>query len=263
MVLIMHPSRWPLMVIGSLLACTGVALFWQHQQAAALRVEIDQRRTEAQARARLLADNRQAQDDLNALHAERAAVESLRSDLAVIELRAKTNARSPAPPGPATWSGPGVSESPLMKGEVAAAQWRDAGAATPQAAFESALWAAAGGDVKALADLLTLAPVARSNADDYFARLPAALKAELGSAEQLLALLTAKDVPLGGARITGVLPSSESETRLITQLTDAHGQKKNVSFKLLAQDGRWRIVVPAAVVAQYRDRLRAPPGDPK
>jgi hypothetical protein len=226
-----------------------------------LQVEIDRRRHDTRARARLLAENRQVQDDLNALQAERAAVESLRSDLAAIELRAKTNARNPAAPRPSPWSGSGVSESPLMKGEVAAAQWRDAGAATPQAAFESALWAAAGGDVKALADLLTLNPAARSNAEDYFARLPAPLKTELGSAEQLLALLTAKDVPLGSARITGVLPTNESETRLITQLTDAHGQKKNVSFKLLAQDGRWRIVVPAAVVTKYRDGLRAPPDD--
>lgn len=262
----MHAPRWPYIVVGLLLVCTTATLFWQHRQSVALQVEIDRRRNDARVRAQLLAENLQLHEaslhakDLDELQAERVAVDSLRNDLAAIELRAQTAARKPARPLPTPWTGPGLPDSPLMQGEVTAAQWRDAGAATPQAAFESALWAAADGDVKALADLLTLHPDARAKAEDYFATLPAALKTELGSAGQLLALLTAKDVPLGSARITGMLPTNESRARLITQLTDTNGQKKNVSFNFLAENGRWRIVVPAEVVAKYRDRLSAPPG---
>lgn len=260
----MRAPLWPFIVIGLLLTGTSVVLFRQHSQSATLQTEIDRRHNDARERTQLLAENRQLQaaslaaKDIDALQAERDAVESLRRDLADIRRRAETNARQPANPRPAPSADWGVPESPLMKGEVAAAQWREAGAATPQAAFESVLWAAAGGDVKALADLLTLNPAARSKADDYFNGLPPALKTELGSTEQLLALLTAKDVPLGSARITGVLPTNESETKLLTQLIDVQGKKKIVSFNLRTEDGRWRLVVPPGVLAKYRANLQAP-----
>lgn len=259
----MRAPSWPFVAIGLFLGGIAIVLSRQHQQTTALETEINRRRVEARTRAQLLAENRQLQaaspsaKDLDALQAERDAVEALRRHLADIKRRSEARAHSLALTTAASLTDPNQSDSPLMKGDVAVPQWRDAGAATPQATFESVLWAAAGGEVKTLADLLTIDPQVRSNVDEYFARLPPALKTELGSADQLLALLTAKDIPLGSARITGVLPTNESETRLITQLTDDRGQKKIAAFKLRTEDGRWRIVVPPGVVIKYRDTLQA------
>jgi hypothetical protein len=79
--------------------------------------------------------------------------------------------------------------------------WADRGAATPRAAIETALWAAAGGDLAALKPLLELRDSAREKADALLAGLPADLRSRYATPEDLVSAFTAKNIPLGDAQL--------------------------------------------------------------
>jgi hypothetical protein len=95
----------------------------------------------------------------------------------------------------------------------------------------------------------------RGRVEEYLADLPATLRREVATPERLLALMTANNIPLGSARITGLLPQSDTETRIISQLTEPDGRKKTAIFIARRDEERWRLVVPAGVLRKYRDQL--------
>jgi len=149
--------------------------------------------------------------------------------------------------------------TPPLSGNVLAHQlWQNLGAATPAAALETALWASAGGDIDALAGLLALDPAARTEAAALFAQLPANLRQEFVSPERLVAVLTAKDVPLGSATILGQYPSP-TDTKVSAQIFDAEGNQKISLFSLRLEGDRWQLVVPGNAVKRYAAWLQAPP----
>lgn len=107
---------------------------------------------------------------------------------------------------------PAVSSSALPLGEWSVARaWQDRGNATPHAAIESTLWAAAGGDVAALKNLLTLADATRQGADALLARLPAATRDRYATAEDLVAEFTIKNIPLGEAQLVWFNQNGEDD----------------------------------------------------
>jgi hypothetical protein len=79
--------------------------------------------------------------------------------------------------------------------------WADRGAATPRAAIETTLWAAAGGDLAALKPLLELPESTREKAGALLAGLPADLRSRYATPEDLVAAFTAKNIPLGDAQL--------------------------------------------------------------
>ena len=89
--------------------------------------------------------------------------------------------------------------------------WKHRGQATPRATVETALWAAAGGDVDTLQRMLAIEPAARAKAEALLERLPAASRAAFPSAEKLIASLTAKRVPLGEAQLVWLNQPEENE----------------------------------------------------
>ena len=97
---------------------------------------------------------------------------------------------------------PATPSSVLPLGEWSIArEWQDRGNATPHAAIESTLWAAAGGDVSALKNLLALSDAAREKADALLARLPVSTRDRYATAEDLIAEFTIKSIPLGEAQL--------------------------------------------------------------
>ena len=235
-------------------------LAWQRHAAVGLRAEIARQHTAVRERAQLLAEHEQlikeqlSVEELDRLRAERTAVAGLRAEIEAMRHRVEAMARAATPE-------PRLSRVSLADGVIPAAEWKNAGTATPDAALESVLWSAAGGDVEALAGLLRFDAEARAKAEGMFARLPPNLQNELGTPERLVALLTAKDVPLGAAQIVGTLPLPR-ETRLTTQLTGTDGKMKTVVFSLGSDEGRWHLVVPGSVVEKYATLLPAPPVPP-
>jgi hypothetical protein len=231
-------------VAGLLLAGLG----WQQREARELRAAIEKQRAGLAERARLQAENKRltaaqpSDEEMEALVAKLAMAEQLRGQLTSLRQREDAAARLPVAadrPPPS-----------LVGTSIGFEQWRNVGQASPAAAFQSALWASASGDLDALAGLLTFNDVARKEAAALFARLPPAMQNEIATPERLIALLTAMDVPHGRAAILGQFPSAAG-TRVSVQLIDAEGKAKVAVFSLQPEGDGWRLAVPAGVVKKY------------
>ena len=92
--------------------------------------------------------------------------------------------------------------SSLVVGEWRApSSWEKRGQSTAVAAMETALWAAAGGDLAALQSLLLIDEAVRVKAGTLWAQLPEAARATYTGAEQLVAAFATKSLPLGDAQL--------------------------------------------------------------
>lgn len=259
----MHPHRWIYAVIAALAVAVIALLGWQRQTASALRVEITRQRDESAERARLQTENQRlvaAQptvEQLEELLARHTALEQLRSQIAAMHRREEEAARVAATQRTAV-----VERKPAVRSlkgnSLKVEEWQNAGQATPDAAFQTTLWAAAAGDIDALAEVLMFDPEVKGRAAETFSRLPEPLRNDLGTPERLVALMTALDVPLGSASILAEFPTP-TETRVSAVLIDPEGNPKTAFFSLRAADGRWRLIVPENVARKYADTLRAPP----
>ncbi len=95
-----------------------------------------------------------------------------------------------------------VAISQLPLGEWSpATRWRNRGQATPQAALETALWAAAGGDVASLRQTLFFGEETRTKAEALLAQLSSAARERYATSEDLVAEFTVKSIPLGWAQL--------------------------------------------------------------
>ncbi len=256
----MRPGRWPFAVFATLIVVTIAVLGWQHRRANELRGEIARQRAQTHEQAQLRAENRRlaaeqpTAAELADLAARRRVAEQLRSQLAAMHQREKAPVLAVASEQKAD---SGMPVQSLKGNAVARRFWQNAGQATPDAAFQTTLWASAAGDIDSLADLLKLDPEAGREAAAAFDRLPAVVQNELGTPDRLIALLTAMDVPLGSAAILGQFPTP-TDTRVSAQLIDADGQAKVAVFSMRADGDRWRLMVPSAVVKKYAGWLQAP-----
>jgi len=255
-----HNPRF-LVVIVAIGAVAAGVLGWQHHTAEGLRRQIAQQRAQSRELARLNTENQwlvaaqPTTQELEQLFADRKAIAQLRAELDTMHRRAEAAARVAAGQKAA---GGATEAAPSMTGSALTYKlWRNAGQATPDAAFETVLWAAAGGEVETVADLLAFDAEARSRAAALFAQLPESIRNELGTPERLVALLVADDVPLGRATILGQYPSS-TETWISAQIFDADGTVKMSSFSFRAEGDRWRLVVPGKVVERYAAKFRSP-----
>lgn len=142
---------------------------------------------------------REQQRELLAFELERARLRRTLTELnaAVTAERDAAPSQSAEPvkadPKPASWT---VGEW------TSSASWGNRGQATPRAAMETALWAAAGGDVIAMQSVIELDPNARSKAAQLLERLPPATRSSYVTPEALIASVTLKNIPLTSAQIT-------------------------------------------------------------
>lgn len=183
------------------LAVAALAVAWVLEKisAARLLVEIDAQ----SGSAREVADLRREHERLRALQPSAEELETLRAATAArtrlqSELAAQdaTRAASPA----------------LSLGEwTPAREWKNRGRATSLAAVETALWAAAGGDVAALRNLLSLPAETREKADALLAQLPQDARTRYPGAEDLIAGFTVKNIPLGEAQLVWFNQSGEDD----------------------------------------------------
>jgi hypothetical protein len=179
-----------------------------------------------------------------------------------------------SPPAPVE-EPPIVASAGLVPGEWAASRtWANRGQVTAPAAVETALWAAAGGDVSSLVGLLELDEGTRKKAADLLAKLPIEARSTFGSPEQLIAIATMKNIPVTEAQVTwfnevdadhavvGLLlgdaeddPAAESSRSPIAGGVEAppalaEGQASKLAYLTLRRgdSGGWRLVVPASAV---------------
>jgi len=248
-----------LCLLAVLAASMGGLVFRQRQVTVALREQLGWQRRLAGDDAREKAKHAELvakqlpPEEVARRREEREAWVALAAEIDT--LRGRIETRKTAPASAAPDQPRSIKNLPLPAGE-----WRNAGQETPVAAFETVLWAAAGGEVAKLAEGLEIDDATKSAAAAIFDRLPPALRREVGTPEQLVALLTARDVPLGSAWILGQFDDG-AESKVIAQLANPEGEKRELTFALRAHDGRWRMVVPPQVMTKYTAFLRGKPAE--
>ncbi|MBC7369272.1 MAG: hypothetical protein H7343_21100 [Undibacterium sp.] len=227
-----------------------------------LRAEVAALRQREREADRLAAKNRRLSEarmsamELESLRGDHAAVVRLREEIEA--LRRGAEAAAKAADGMIAVQ-PKEYVPSILDGPMPANMWRNAGGATPAAALETALWAAAGGDIAALAGRLTFDTGVRAKAEALLAGLPEAMRAGYGSPEQFIAALTAKDVPLGNAKIYDTKYEIEGSRFLIAEVRDTDGGKtRQVQLRLRETDGEWKILVRAGVIENYAAALKGP-----
>lgn len=249
-----------LVVIVLLAAGVLAGLIWHQRTTAALRAELEQQRaTHARQQASQQAEQQEQQlvaararaEELDRLLADRAAVARLQAELASLRQRAGEI----VPAGEARVL---TSARPSLVGNVLVfSLWKNAGRATPEAAFETGLWASVNGDIDTLTSLLVFDTESRNEAAALYARLPETLRQEFVSPERLIAVLAAKDVPLGSATILNQFPAA-NETKVSAQIFDAEGKHRFALLSLRPDEAGWKFVVSTNAVKRYAAWLRPP-----
>lgn len=229
-------------------------------------------------------------DALHREHSELVRLQAERQRLrgAVLEAMQRASLREaeaaraqpPVPVEPPALAAPSV----LVPGEWAASRtWTNRGQATAPEAVETALWAAAGGHVPALAALLELDEVTRGKAADLLARLPAEARQAFGSPEEMIAIATLSNIPQTEAQVAWFNEADEDHAVVGLLLGDAaagpttdalrspageaveappalpdRGQSKLTYLTLHRSAAGWRLVVPVTAVDRLARRLSAP-----
>jgi hypothetical protein len=205
-------------------------------------------------------------DELGNLQRSAAEHAQIRRELAASETAA--HRIPPAQLAPGQWLSP--------------AAWKNRGQATPAATVETALWAAAGGDVASLKSLLQLDDVVQTRAGEVLAQLPESARALYPSSEQLIAAFTTKAIPLGDAQLVwqhqsgpddavvcvfvkntepgAVVPSpaNSGPPEKIPPMAAPSNQTKLAYLSLRRIDDRWQVVVPLSAVEKIAKELGRP-----
>lgn len=231
----------------------GAWLFARHDRLEELRREAARLRPAAgtlsalqEANARLAATRVPAKE-LESLRADHAAIARLRNQIEAVKRSLD------APPRPAA-AASGLAAPTLLDGPLSPQQWRNAGRETPAATVETMLWAAAGGDIAAMADTLELSPEARRKAEALRTLLSAESPAGISNPDQLVALMAAMDMPTGSAQVVAEVPQPEG-TLLVASVADIYGHHRAVALSLRTDGNGWRIVVPPSAVDRFAARL--------
>jgi len=136
------------------------------------------------------------------------------------------------------------------------AEWKNGGRATAEAAIETVLWAATGGDVDVLSQGLAFTPTARAKADEWFAQLSDATKAQYGSPEKLIALMIAKDAAaVSGMQILGQKEVTPDDVGMRVRIGAENGKTKDDTFFFHRAPDGWRLLLPDQVVEKFAKQL--------
>jgi hypothetical protein len=257
----MSSLRWLPVALLALALVAGGAWVLQRQSAEQLRSELAGLRDENRELARLRDENQRlaAQQptaaQLAALRTDHVAVAQLKSQIEA--LREKT-----IPPSRAVsalevkdldTAAPASAEA-LALFQFPEKGWKYVGRATPGAAVETALWAAAGGDLDALSKAFELEDGARAKAAAMFSALPEASRAQYGSPEKLIAaVFVAKDLPVG-VQLSSVVNGAES-TKLLLRVQSIGGAVRDAAITLRSEADGWRVVVSENDVGKYAAML--------
>jgi hypothetical protein len=246
------------------LAVSVVAGLWwalEHSTTAELRLQIEAQREEN----RELETLRRERERLRALQPDPTELARLRNELSETARRQRELELEQATKKTAR---PPVTE--LTVGEtLPPSAWQNRGSATPLSTVETMLWAAAGGDIATLQRLVEFDATARAKATELFARLPESSRALYATAENLVAALTAKAIPIGDAQLVwqhqhgpddaiaclwvdnpeaAKTISSNSEAKRDANsppTAPANHARGRAFLQLHRTDDGWRVVVPA------------------
>lgn len=222
-----------------------------------------QRVLQLRAEAALLAGERQELARLQQEHERLAAAQPSAEDWAAWRAAETERAVLEAELTGGTKSKPSPRAAPAMAEIVSAepvpaSAWSNAGRATPEATLETALWAAASGEVETLAEALQLEPEVHAQAQKLLASLPPASRMAYGTPERLVALLTAREIPIGTMQLVGRMERAPDEVLLRVRLQQPDGSAITKSLAARQQGRMWQLVVPATAITRFEAILRGP-----
>lgn len=140
---------------------------------------------------------------------------------------------------------------------VPVGQLANKGRNTPEAATETALWAATGGDVETLAGSLTFNAEGRARADQWFASLSPEVRQQYGSAEKVIALLIARDAAgLTGMQVIGQKELTANDTAVRIRFA-SEGNTKDDNLVMHRTNDGWRMLLNDKAVDSMAKKLAA------
>jgi hypothetical protein len=189
---------------------------------------------------------RHDRDRLQRLHAEAIARGAEQREAALSITPTSTITTSPA--------------SALVIGEWRApTAWQNRGQATAVATIETALWAAAGGDLAALQNLLLLDEAVRFKAETLWAQLPETARASYTSAEQLLAAFATKFLPLGEAQLVWNHQAEADEAYACLFVKNPEFVPAALPVSAPLPTNRQAAIAHAAAMREARSKEKRPP----
>jgi hypothetical protein len=222
--------------------------------------------------------------ELNSLRAEREQLRGRQIDSATFQklqhdaaehrrVRQELDSRAEAAGANKTASFIGGDQRPAQA-------WRNRGQESPSATIETTLWAAAGGDVVTLKDLLLIEGSTRTQALDLIARLSSDARVHYTTPEHLIAAFTLKAIPLGDAQLVWQQQNGPDDAVACVVLREQNptepppppaGSAEKVPPSLSSKwkitsaylglrrsnDG-WRLIVPVAAVEKIAKELGSP-----
>ena len=242
----MSALRWWSALLLVLAGVSGAALLLQRQAAEGLRAEIALLREENRELVRLRAENRRlvaaqvSAAELARLRDDRAAVERLRAEVDAVKDHTDALAREAE-----------LAARPL----IPAAEWRNAGRATPAATVETLLWTAANHDAATLASLLAFDARLRPTVGAFFEALPETLRTRYGTPERLCAEFMARDLAAAAMRIIDERSAGADDATLVVRLRNSEGFTRVSPFALRRSDAGWQLLVPPATLQAIANEL--------
>jgi len=262
-----HAARRRWIVAGLLAVAAAAIIAVQRRIGTELRGEVELLRAARQREvARLEAENR----DISSTLVPNADLEHLRADHAVVvRLRGEVDAlkaREQAPPGLSRSESVALAVETPVDAMIPASEWKNVGRATPEAAVQTALWAAAGGDINTLAGMVNLNAAEQAKVEAALAGLPEQIRASLGTPERMMAMLAMKDLPLSSMQAMQVsaplegpgIPVNPDVAVVQLKLQSADGATKSTKLTLSQGPAGWGFEVSSDVVDKYLRAVAAP-----
>ena len=240
----------------------GGALGFLHLQNAQLRRKIMSRQPAQQQAARLREENARLKNLLenNARDAAHAAAEvqvqlaEARLEAAAREKLARTQRAETAAQVARDEATLAANRDPNT-GLTRLEYFRDAGQATPTAAFQTLVWAALKGDDAALAQLSQMPAATRARADALIARLPEETRGRWTPEKLANLWLTGALTELPALQITGQ-SFEDAEQAVVTFRAPQLGDEK-LRFKLTPSG--WKAVIGTGVIGNLEKKLGVAP----
>jgi hypothetical protein len=235
-----------------LTALAGIAVIWrlEHTAAAELSAEVASLRLEKSK----LAAARREHETLRQLQTETALRATQHSHPANHEPRAAAN--------------PAI-RTALVLGEWCSPKtWQNRGQLTPTATIETALWAAAGGDLAVLQSLVYFDDALRAKAEALHSQLPEAARIAYQNPEHLLAAFATKSLPLGDAQLVWSHQPDQDEAfaclfvKNPEYVPPSHSADSLLLEKNSPPESRAAAIARAAATAEARKKEKRPPMAP-
>ena len=132
--------------------------------------------------------------------------------------------------------------------------FKNAGRATPEAAFQTLIWAAIKGDDDELAATLMLTDSAREKADEWRMALPAEIRQKYATVEKLPGLFLTEEIvrKAASAQILESIEHSPDRVTLRVKTSTLGGGTGVSEFLLTRGDRGWGIEIPEDMIAGMR-----------